>query len=114
MGLKLFGAMGSSSAACFPISLTEAVFHCCGTVDCAQQVLNRSCSATTSAGHFLKTKYGADLALDFLITPEISSMVIPSVELLNWVGGRWHPVRGSEGPWLSMVGTGEILKSHLL
>ena len=58
MGLKLFGAMGSSSAACFPISLTEAVFHCCETVDCAQQVLNRSCSATTSVGHFLKTKYG--------------------------------------------------------
>ena len=56
MGLKLFGRVGSSSAACFPISLTEAVFHCSGTIDCAQQVLKRSCRVVTNAGHFLKTR----------------------------------------------------------
>ena len=103
MGRKLFGRVGSSSAASFPISFTDAVFHCRGTTDCVQQVLKRSCSASCKAGHFLKTWYempssgqGADLALDFLTTAEISSKVI-SPQLNSATGAEGDGIQcGSE------------------
>ena len=93
IGRKLVGILGSSLAVCFPISFIDAVFHCAGTADCTQHELNRSWSATTSAGQFLNTLYGTpskgqgvDLALDFLIAADISWVVI-SNSIFGMIGG---------------------------
>ena len=92
MGLKLDGSVGSFSAAGFPSNFTEAVFHCAGMRDCIQQVLKRSCSAFSKAGHLLNTTYGTpssgegdDLVLDLLTAAEISSNEI-SPQLNSFVG----------------------------
>ena len=93
IGLKLEGVEGSSIAAGFPSSFTEATFHWAGTCDCAQQMLKRSCRAVSSAGHLLNTTYRTpsrgeevDLVLDHFTAAAISSNVISSQ--LNSVEGE--------------------------
>ena len=85
IGLKLVGVDGSCSAAAFPISFTDALFHIAGITDPDQQELNRSCRATSSVGHFLKMMYGmpskghgADVDLAFLTAVAISSILMVS------------------------------------
>ena len=58
IGLKLGGNEGSSLADSLAISLMDAVFHACGTVDVCQHRLYRSNRACPKEGHLFKILYG--------------------------------------------------------